>query len=31
MDDLKQYLFFANYIKALNGTHLLIIIKGGYK
>ena len=31
VDNLKQYLFFANCIKALNSTYLLITIKGGYK
>jgi len=31
VDNLKQYPFFANYIKALNSIYLLIVIKGGYK
>ena len=31
VDDPKRYLFFADCIRALNGTHLLIAIKGGYK
>jgi hypothetical protein len=31
IDNLKQYLFFANCIRALNSIYLPIIIKGGYK
>jgi hypothetical protein len=31
VDNLKRYPFFADYIRALNGTYLLIAIKGGYK
>jgi len=31
VDDPKQYPFFADCIRALNGTHLPITIKGGYK
>lgn len=31
IDDLKQYLFFANYIRAFNSIYLLVVIKGGYK
>jgi len=31
VDNPKRYPFFADCIKALNGTHLLIAIKGGYK
>ena len=28
IDDPKYYPFFTNYIKALNSTHLLVLIKG---
>jgi hypothetical protein len=31
IDNLKRYPFFANCIRALNGTHLLVVIKGGYR
>ena len=31
IDDLKQYPFFVNCIEVLNSTHLLVVIKGGYR
>ena len=31
IDNSKQYLFFADYIRVLNGIYLPIAIKGGYK
>jgi len=31
VDNLKQYPFFANYIRVLNSTYLPIAIKGGHK
>ena len=30
IDNPKQYPFFANYIRALNGTYFPISVKGGY-
>ena len=31
IDNPKRYPFFADCIRALDGTHLLVLIKGGYK